>query len=232
MPLSRLPVRALTLTKRKGKRRTIYLRPNLLRKQCTATRRNNFLCIHHPQCSPCISNGFRLSVEYICQAELECVYFFSMSYEIWFHNVSTFFFQQCGTSLRKINKHVEFPLLLDMAPFCSSSCQAIQPGQEKVLYSLYGVVEHSGRMSGGHYVAFVKVGLVVTDVHVVEWYPNSVIVRDKISIVRGAEDLPERLQFLSRTELNNSVEDYNSSRVGGRLSVSNFKHQIISKRFG
>ena len=65
--------------------------------------------------------------------------------------------QQCGTSLRKINKHVEFPLLLDMAPFCSSSCQTIQPGQEKVMYSLYGVVEHSGRMSGGHYVAFVKV---------------------------------------------------------------------------
>ena len=67
------------------------------------------------------------------------------------------FLQQCGSSLRKINKHVEFPLLLDMAPFCSSSCQTIQAGQEKVMYSLYGVVEHSGRMSGGHYVAFVKV---------------------------------------------------------------------------
>ena len=68
--------------------------------------------------------------------------------------------QQCGSSLRKINKHVEFPLLLDLAPFCSSSCQTIQPGQDKVLYSLYGVVEHSGRMSGGHYVAFVKVSCV------------------------------------------------------------------------
>ena len=71
--------------------------------------------------------------------------------------------QQCGgTSLRKINKHVEFPLLLDLAPFCSSSCQTIQSGQDKVLYSLYGVVEHSGRMSGGHYVAFVKVIIAIS----------------------------------------------------------------------
>ena len=35
--------------------------------------------------------------------------------------------------------------------------QGIKPGQSKVLYSLYGVVEHSGRLSGGHYTAFVKV---------------------------------------------------------------------------
>ena len=30
-------------------------------------------------------------------------------------------------------------------------------GQSKVLYSLYGVVEHSGSMHGGHYIAYVKV---------------------------------------------------------------------------
>ena len=35
--------------------------------------------------------------------------------------------------------------------------QGIRPGQSKVLYSLYGVVEHSGRLSGGHYTAYVKV---------------------------------------------------------------------------
>ena len=33
----------------------------------------------------------------------------------------------------------------------------MQPGQTKVLYSLYGVVEHSGRLTGGHYTAYVKV---------------------------------------------------------------------------
>lgn len=51
-------------------------------------------------------------------------------------------------------------MLLDIAPFCSKRCQnlpTIEPGQSKVLYSLYGVVEHSGSIHGGHYVAYVKV---------------------------------------------------------------------------
>ena len=37
--------------------------------------------------------------------------------------------------------------------------------------------------------------------------------------------------FLSTTELNKSVEYYNSSRVGVACRVSNFKDRIISKRF-
>ena len=35
--------------------------------------------------------------------------------------------------------------------------QGIKSGQKKVLYSLYGVVEHSGRLTSGHYTAYVKV---------------------------------------------------------------------------
>lgn len=35
--------------------------------------------------------------------------------------------------------------------------QGIKPGQKKILYSLYGVVEHSGRLTSGHYTAYVKV---------------------------------------------------------------------------
>uniref|UniRef100_H3ARC5 ubiquitinyl hydrolase 1 n=1 Tax=Latimeria chalumnae TaxID=7897 RepID=H3ARC5_LATCH len=65
-------------------------------------------------------------------------------------------FHQAGLSLRKINKHVDFPVLLDLAPFCSASCKNIADG-ERVLYSLYGIVEHSGSMRGGHYTAYVKV---------------------------------------------------------------------------
>ncbi|XP_013383302.1 ubiquitin carboxyl-terminal hydrolase 16-like isoform X2 [Lingula anatina] len=66
-------------------------------------------------------------------------------------------FQQVGYTLRKVSRHVDFPLILDLAPFCSSMCQRVQPGKKKILYALYGVVEHSGRLTGGHYTAFVKV---------------------------------------------------------------------------
>ncbi|KAM4866008.1 ubiquitin carboxyl-terminal hydrolase 45 isoform 3-T3 [Thomomys bottae] len=65
-------------------------------------------------------------------------------------------FHQAGLNLRKVNRHVDFPLTLDLAPFCSSACKNVTVG-DKVLYSLYGIVEHSGSMRGGHYTAYVKV---------------------------------------------------------------------------
>ncbi|XP_053917348.1 ubiquitin carboxyl-terminal hydrolase 45 isoform X2 [Cuculus canorus] len=65
-------------------------------------------------------------------------------------------FHQAGLSLRKVNRHVDFPLILDLAPFCSALCKNVTDGA-RVLYSLYGIVEHSGSMRGGHYVAYVKV---------------------------------------------------------------------------
>ncbi|NWI21555.1 UBP45 hydrolase, partial [Crypturellus soui] len=65
-------------------------------------------------------------------------------------------FHQAGLSLRKVNRHVDFPLVLDLAPFCSASCKNVADGA-RVLYSLYGIVEHSGSMRGGHYAAYVKV---------------------------------------------------------------------------
>uniref|UniRef100_A0A8C4EFG3 Ubiquitin carboxyl-terminal hydrolase n=1 Tax=Dicentrarchus labrax TaxID=13489 RepID=A0A8C4EFG3_DICLA len=65
-------------------------------------------------------------------------------------------FHQAGMNLRKVNRHVDFPLILDLAPFCSASCKNLAAG-DRVLYSLYGIVEHSGSMRGGHYTAYVKV---------------------------------------------------------------------------
>jgi uncharacterized UBP type Zn finger protein len=44
----------------------------------------------------------------------------------------------------------------------------LKPGQNQVLYALYGVVEHSGTLHGGHYVAYVKVRLVSESV-LVKW---------------------------------------------------------------
>ncbi|XP_023061673.1 ubiquitin carboxyl-terminal hydrolase 45 isoform X3 [Piliocolobus tephrosceles] len=65
-------------------------------------------------------------------------------------------FHQAGLSLRKVNRHVDFPLTLDLAPFCSATCKNASMG-DKVLYGLYGIVEHSGSMREGHYAAYVKV---------------------------------------------------------------------------
>ncbi|KAF8562455.1 hypothetical protein P879_10702 [Paragonimus westermani] len=63
-------------------------------------------------------------------------------------------FQQFGNNLQKSQKSISFPIILDITPFCSalylSACNS-------VCYRLYGVVEHIGRLAGGHYVAYVAV---------------------------------------------------------------------------
>nr|XP_046149584.1 ubiquitin carboxyl-terminal hydrolase 16 [Oncorhynchus gorbuscha]XP_046149585.1 ubiquitin carboxyl-terminal hydrolase 16 [Oncorhynchus gorbuscha]XP_046149586.1 ubiquitin carboxyl-terminal hydrolase 16 [Oncorhynchus gorbuscha] len=65
-------------------------------------------------------------------------------------------FQQIGYSVCKVNSHVNFPHVLDVAPFCSVICKGVSEGASRVLYSLYGIVEHSGTMRSGHYTAYVK----------------------------------------------------------------------------
>ncbi|XP_066476168.1 ubiquitin carboxyl-terminal hydrolase 16 [Tiliqua scincoides] len=65
-------------------------------------------------------------------------------------------FQQAGYNLQKVNKHIKFPEILDLAPFCSVKCENVAEGCSQVLYALYGVVEHSGTMRSGHYTAYVK----------------------------------------------------------------------------
>ncbi|XP_054982085.1 ubiquitin carboxyl-terminal hydrolase 16 isoform X2 [Sorex araneus] len=65
-------------------------------------------------------------------------------------------FQQAGFNLRKVNRHVKFPEILDLAPFCTLKCKNVAEENTRVLYSLYGVVEHSGTMRSGHYTAYAK----------------------------------------------------------------------------
>lgn len=68
-------------------------------------------------------------------------------------------FQQTGMSLRKLNLFVEFPRVLDLAPYCSSVCVKLphMAGvKDELLYSLYGIVQHSGRLTSGHYTAYVR----------------------------------------------------------------------------
>ncbi|XP_068174164.1 ubiquitin carboxyl-terminal hydrolase 16 isoform X2 [Antennarius striatus] len=66
-------------------------------------------------------------------------------------------FQQNGYSICKVNRHVQFPMILDLASFCEVKCKNVTKGE--ILYSLYGIVEHSGTMRSGHYTAYVKVRL-------------------------------------------------------------------------
>ncbi|KAM6098008.1 ubiquitin carboxyl-terminal hydrolase 16 isoform 1-T2 [Theristicus caerulescens] len=65
-------------------------------------------------------------------------------------------FQQAGFNLRKVNRHIKFPEVIDLAPFCTVKCKNVAEGNRKVRYSLYGVVEHSGTMRSGHYTAYAK----------------------------------------------------------------------------
>ncbi|KFQ41021.1 Ubiquitin carboxyl-terminal hydrolase 16, partial [Mesitornis unicolor] len=65
-------------------------------------------------------------------------------------------FQQAGFNLRKVNRHIKFPEVIDLAPFCTARCKNVAEGNTKLLYSLYGVVEHSGTMKSGHYIAYAK----------------------------------------------------------------------------
>lgn len=66
-------------------------------------------------------------------------------------------FQQNGYSICKVNRHVQFPLILDLSPYCAAKCKNISKGDTQILYGLYGIVEHSGTMRSGHYTAYVKV---------------------------------------------------------------------------
>lgn len=68
-------------------------------------------------------------------------------------------FHHMGYNLTKVNRYVKFPLVLDIAPFTSSISLGLgnmSQGQSQVLYGLYSVVEHSGRLNSGHYVAYVR----------------------------------------------------------------------------
>ncbi|KAM8853403.1 ubiquitin carboxyl-terminal hydrolase 16 isoform 1-T1 [Synchiropus picturatus] len=66
-------------------------------------------------------------------------------------------FQQIHYMISKVNRHVNFPLVLDLAPFCAVNCKNLSEGDTRVMYSLYGIVQHSGTMKRGHYTAYVKV---------------------------------------------------------------------------
>eukprot|EP01094_Clydonella_sp_ATCC50884_P021011 TRINITY_DN4505_c0_g1_i1.p1 TRINITY_DN4505_c0_g1~~TRINITY_DN4505_c0_g1_i1.p1 ORF type:complete len:1116 (-),score=331.21 TRINITY_DN4505_c0_g1_i1:69-3347(-) len=58
-----------------------------------------------------------------------------------------------GSGLAKVGTWVDFPLVLDVAPFVSAQCAQ---GITSTLYTLSGIVIHEGSMQGGHYTACVR----------------------------------------------------------------------------
>ncbi|KAK6628328.1 hypothetical protein RUM43_002140 [Polyplax serrata] len=69
-------------------------------------------------------------------------------------------FQVLRCAFKKKCREVKFPMILDLAPYCSTKCKGestIKKNQNEILYSLYGVVEHMGTFHRGHYVAYIKV---------------------------------------------------------------------------
>ncbi|KAG6582476.1 Ubiquitin carboxyl-terminal hydrolase 2, partial [Cucurbita argyrosperma subsp. sororia] len=54
----------------------------------------------------------------------------------------------------KLNGHVKFKETIDLKPYMDTRCA----DRDKCKYRLVGVVEHSGSMRGGHYVAYVRGG--------------------------------------------------------------------------
>lgn len=61
-------------------------------------------------------------------------------------------FSQDGRGrISKLSGHVRFQETLDMRPFMDPRCI-----KDRTAYNLIGVVEHSGSMGGGHYVAYVR----------------------------------------------------------------------------
>ena len=66
-------------------------------------------------------------------------------------------FSQSGIGLQKVGKHIQFPLVLDMSPFCISDTSVLKDCDDKILYGLRGIVDHTGWMVEGHYMAYVNI---------------------------------------------------------------------------
>ncbi|EFA77649.1 hypothetical protein PPL_12256 [Heterostelium album PN500] len=82
-------------------------------------------------------------------------------------------FEQSKTHRRthKIDTFIEFPPVIDMSPYTSSTHKKNEnqnnnqneenqdsklPNDESFIYELFAVVNHTGKMDGGHYTCFVK----------------------------------------------------------------------------
>jgi len=66
-------------------------------------------------------------------------------------------FEHHGSTSVKLDKHVQFPLLLDMGPFVARGSEPARKtmGDTGLYYRLTGIVRHQGSVTSGHYQAIV-----------------------------------------------------------------------------
>eukprot|EP00743_Colponemidia_sp_Colp-15_P008477 GILK01009217.1.p1 GENE.GILK01009217.1~~GILK01009217.1.p1 ORF type:complete len:896 (-),score=132.96 GILK01009217.1:88-2703(-) len=67
-------------------------------------------------------------------------------------------FVQTMGGVKKFDRHIDFPLELDLEPYCLRSVplESRVSSSQCMKYVLYGVVVHSGGLSGGHYTAYTR----------------------------------------------------------------------------
>ncbi|KAG5448190.1 Ubiquitin carboxyl-terminal hydrolase 16 [Clonorchis sinensis] len=142
-------------------------------------------------------------------------------------------FQQFRNNLQKSQKPVKFPLILDISPFCStlylSPC-------DSVCYRLYGVVEHMGRLAGGHYVAYVAATAPNIEQDT-ESSPTSDRLKGFLQKFVGSldhppkwpltvHDLVRRLRRCSRSQLLHSVSELSSFVNQGTDSPDSTENEV------
>lgn len=69
-------------------------------------------------------------------------------------------FQITSHGTAKLSDRVTFPYILNLTPFCApheDELKDLYDEDGEVKYALYGIVEHSGSLHWGHYVAYTKV---------------------------------------------------------------------------
>jgi len=67
-------------------------------------------------------------------------------------------FAATARGFQKVGKKVQVPLQLDMAPYCVPCFDKKEMKKVPKVYSLTGIVVHSGGLGGGHYVAYTRRG--------------------------------------------------------------------------
>lgn len=129
-------------------------------------------------------------------------------------------FQHTARGSSKLGDKVTFPYILNLTQFCSEEGEdTTKPGFKstfdedgEVVYSLYGIVEHSGSLHFGHYVAYVKVDgkgeedtwYYISDSHVSRTTLKQVLIQDAYILfyerIRGPEKKKKVLQSIEKLQ--------------------------------